>query len=86
VMGPKGAVEIIFKKEISKAENPAAEIEKKLNEYIEKFANPFVAAERGYIDDVIEPKDTKIKLINAFRLLKTKVDKNPGKKHGNIPL
>jgi len=86
VMGPKGAVEIIFKKEISKAENPAAEIEKKLAEYIEKFANPFVAAERGYIDDVIEPKDTKIKLINAFRLLKTKVDKNPGKKHGNIPL
>lgn len=86
VMGPKGAVEIIFKKEISKAENPAAEIEKKLAEYIEKFANPFVAAERGYIDDVIEPKDTKIRLINAFRLLKTKVDKNPEKKHGNIPL
>ncbi|MBZ0201110.1 MAG: acyl-CoA carboxylase subunit beta [Ignavibacteriaceae bacterium] len=86
VMGPKGAVEIIFKKEISKSENPEIEIEKKLAEYIEKFANPFVAAERGYIDDILEPKDTKIRLINAFRLLKSKVDKNPKKKHGNIPL
>ncbi len=86
VMGPKGAVEIIFKKEISKAADPEAELEKKLKEYIDKFANPYIAAERGYLDDVINPKDTKIKLINAFRLLKTKVDKNPPKKHGNIPL
>ncbi len=86
VMGPKGAVEIIFKKEISKAENPDEELEKKLSEYIEKFANPFIAAERGYIDDVILPEETKIKLISSFRLLKTKVDKNPKKKHGNIPL
>ena len=86
VMGPKGAVEIIFKKEISKAEQPQAELEKKLKEYIDKFANPYIAAERGYLDDVINPKDTKVKLINAFRLLKTKVDKNPPKKHGNIPL
>ena len=86
VMGPKGAVEIIFKKEISKAEDPEAELENKLKEYIEKFANPYIAAERGYLDDVIDPKDTKIKLINAFNFLKTKVDKNPPKKHGNIPL
>ena len=86
VMGPKGAVEIIFKKEISKADDHEAELEKKLSEYIDKFANPYVAAERGYIDDVILPKDTKIKLIKAFKLLKTKVDKNPKKKHGNIPL
>ena len=86
VMGPKGAVEIIFKKEISSAENPEAEAEKKLAEYIEKFANPYIAAERGFIDDVIEPKETKIKIISAFRILKTKVDKNPKKKHGNIPL
>ncbi|MGA9295160.1 MAG: acyl-CoA carboxylase subunit beta [Ignavibacteriaceae bacterium] len=86
VMGPKGAVEIIFKKEISKAENPEAELENKLKEYIEKFANPYIAAERGYLDDVINPKDTKIKLINTFKFLKTKVDKNPPKKHGNIPL
>lgn len=86
VMGPKGAVEIIFKKEISKSKNPEAELEKKLSEYIEKFANPYIAAERGYIDDIINPKDTKIKLINSFRLLKTKVDNVPKKKHGNIPL
>jgi len=86
VMGPKGAVEIIFKKEIAKADDPEAELEKKLSEYIQKFANPYIAAERGYLDDVILPAETKIKLINAFRLLKTKVDKNPKKKHGNIPL
>jgi propionyl-CoA carboxylase beta chain len=86
VMGPKGAVEIIFKKEISSAEDPVAETEKKLAEYIEKFANPYKAAERGYLDDIILPRDTKIRLINVFELLKTKVDKNPKKKHGNIPL
>ncbi len=86
VMGPKGAVEIIFKKEIEKAPEPETELEKKLEEYRGKFANPYIAAERGYIDDVILPKDTKIKLINAFQLLKNKVDKNPKKKHGNIPL
>ncbi len=86
VMGPKGAVEIIFKKEIEKSKNPQAELENKLNEYLEKFANPYIAAERGYIDDVILPRDTKIKLINSFNLLENKVDKNPRKKHGNIPL
>lgn len=86
VMGPKGAVEIIFKKEIGKAKDPEAELQKKLSGFIEKFANPYIAAERGYIDDVILPKDTKLRLINAFNLLETKVDKNPKKKHGNIPL
>lgn len=86
VMGPKGAVEIIFKKEISKAADPEKEIEKKLSEYIEKFANPYITAERGYVDDVILPSETKQKLINAFNLLRTKVDTNPKKKHGNIPL
>jgi len=86
VMGPKGAVEIIFKKEISKATDPEAELNAKLSEYIEKFANPYVAAERGFIDDIIIPSDTRVKVINAFNLLKTKVDRNPKKKHGNIPL
>jgi propionyl-CoA carboxylase beta chain len=86
VMGPKGAVEIIFKKEIAKAKDPEKEVEKKLAEYIEKFANPYITAERGYVDDVIAPRDTKIKLVNAFNLLRTKVDTNPKKKHGNIPL
>ena len=86
VMGPKGAVEIIFKKEISSADDPEAALAEKLDEYIKKFANPYTAAERGFIDDVIEPADTRIKLINSFQLLKTKKDKNPGKKHSNIPL
>lgn len=86
VMGPKGAVEIIFKREIEKSLSPAEELNKKLNEYIEKFANPYIASERGYIDNVIFPRETRRKLINSFMLLKTKVDKNPKKKHGNIPL
>lgn len=86
VMGPKGAVEIIFKKEIENSKDPESELNKKLNEYIEKFANPYVAAERGFIDDVIYPRETKIKIIQAFELLKNKVDINPKKKHGNIPL
>ncbi|HQJ45912.1 MAG TPA: carboxyl transferase domain-containing protein, partial [Ignavibacteriaceae bacterium] len=86
VMGPKGAVEIIFKKEIESSENPEQELELKLNEYIEKFANPYIAAERGFLDDIIDPMDTKKILINAFELLKNKVDSNPSKKHNNIPL
>ncbi len=86
VMGPKGAVEIIFKKDISKAADPAAETEKKLNDYIEKFANPYIAAERGFLDDVITPAETRSRIIQSFSLLKTKVDRNPKKKHGNIPL
>lgn len=86
VMGPKGAVEIIFKREIKEAEDPEAETEKKLNDYVEKFANPYIAAERGYIDDVIAPSETKLRLVNVFQLLKTKVDSNPKKKHNNLPL
>ena len=86
VMGPKGAVEIIFKKEIKEAKNPEKKLEEKTNDYIEKFTNPYIAAERGYIDDVITPSETRLKLINVFQLLKTKVDKNPNKKHSNIPL
>lgn len=86
VMGPKGAVEIIFKKEISKAKDPEMELEKKIEEYRSKFANPYITAERGFVDDVILPSETRIKLINAFNLLRTKVDTNPKKKHGNIPL
>ena len=86
VMGPKGAVEIIFKKEIAKSKNPEKETEKKLNEYIDKFANPYITAERGFIDDIIAPADTRIRLIKAFNLRRTKGDTNPKKKHGNIPL
>ena len=86
VMGAKGAAEIIFKKEISEAQDPAAKLKEKEEEYINHFANPYRAAERGYIDEVIEPVDTRIKLIKAFTMLKNKVAKLPRKKHGNIPL
>ena len=86
VMGPKGAVEIIFKKEIAKSKNPEKDLDKKIEEYRNKFANPYITAERGFVDDIILPGETKIKLINAFNLLRTKVDTNPKKKHGNIPL
>ncbi len=86
VMGPKGAVEIIFKKEIEASENPEATMAQKEQEYREKFANPYIAAERGYIDEVIEPAQTRPKLIAALQMLENKADKNPAKKHGNIPL
>lgn len=86
VMGPKGAVEIIFKKEIEKAENKKEALELKVQEYTDKFANPYIAAERGYIDDIIEPKETRTRIIRALEMLRTKVDKNPKRKHGNIPL
>ena len=86
VMGPKGAAEIIFKKEIAGAKDPEAELKKKTEEYRAQFANPFKAAERGYIDDIIEPKTTRARLIRAFEMLENKKDSNPPKKHGNIPL
>lgn len=86
VMGPKGAVEIIFRKQIEQAEDKEKALEKMEAEYRSKFANPYIAAERGYVDDVIEPKETRPRLIRALRMLDTKVDRNPRKKHGNIPL
>jgi len=86
VMGPKGAVEIIFKKDIGAAKDPEAELVKKTEEYREMFANPYIAAARGYVDDIIEPKTTRPRLIRAFEMLETKKDANPPKKHGNIPL
>ena len=86
VMGARGAAEIIFKGEISKAKDPAAKLKEKEEEYINHFANPYRAAERGYVDEVIKPEDTRQKLINAFAMLENKVVKLPKKKHGNIPL
>ncbi len=86
VMGAKGAAEIIFKAEIAAAKDPAAKLAEKEKEYIDHFANPYRAAERGYVDEVIKPEDTREKLIKAFSMLKNKVDKLPRKKHGNIPL
>jgi propionyl-CoA carboxylase beta chain len=86
VMGPEGAAEIIFKKEIASSQRPEATLKEKVKEFRDRFANPYTAAERGYVDDVIEPHQTRPVLINAFRMLATKVDSNPKKKHGNIPL
>jgi propionyl-CoA carboxylase beta chain len=86
VMGPKGAVEILFRKDIAESKNPQAAMDEKVNEYTQKFANPYVAAARGYVDDIIDPRDTRPRLIDALEMLRTKRDKNPPKKHGNIPL
>ncbi len=86
VMGPDGAVNIIFRKELEKAKDPVAKKAELVADYREKFASPYVAAERGYIDDVIEPKETRPRLINALEMLSNKRDANPAKKHGNIPL
>ena len=86
VMGPKGAVEILFRKEIAASDDPAAATEARMAEYREKFAHPYEAAARGYLDDVIDPRDTRPRLINALDMLSAKRDSNPPKKHGNIPL
>ncbi len=86
VMGPDGAVNIIFRKELAEAEDAAARKADLVADYRQKFANPYVAAQRGYLDDVIEPKETRPRLINALEMLQNKRDANPAKKHGNIPL
>jgi propionyl-CoA carboxylase beta chain len=86
VMGPDGAVSIIFRKELTQAEDPLQRKSELVTEYREKFANPYVAASRGYIDDVIEPRETRPRLLNALEMLTNKRDANPAKKHGCIPL
>ena len=86
VMGPKGAVEIIYKKEIAESNSPDTALDERVAEYTEKFANPYIAAARGYVDDVIDPRDTRPKLIGALEMLRGKRDRNPPKKHGNLPL
>ena len=86
VMGPDGAVNIIFRKELDAAKDPVKKKAELVADYKEKFANPYIAAQRGYIDDVIEPKETRPRLINALEMLSNKRDANPAKKHGNIPL
>jgi len=86
VMGPEGAVTIIFRQQIAAAEDPETERQRLVAEYWEQFANPYVAAARGYIDDVIEPHETRPRLIEALQMLRNKRDANPPKKHGNMPL
>ncbi|MEO7502654.1 MAG: acyl-CoA carboxylase subunit beta [Gemmatimonadaceae bacterium] len=86
VMGPKGAVEILFRKDINESDDPAKATDEKIQEYRDKFAHPYIAAGRGYLDDIIDPRDTRPRLIEALSTLQGKRDKNPAKKHGNIPL
>ena len=86
VMGPSGAVEVVFKNEVKNAENPEQVMLEKEQEYRDKFANPYAAAEKGYIDDIIEPRKTRFRLIRAFEMLATKKEAIPARKHGNIPL
>ena len=86
VMGPKGAVEILFRRELDEAEDAEAAEAEQIEEYREKFANPYIAAARGYVDDVIDPRETRERLISALDMLQNKRDKNPPRKHGNIPL
>ena len=86
VMGPEGAVNIVYRRELQKADDPEILRREKVEEFRERFANPYIAAERGWVDDVIQPRDTRPKLIAALRMLQTKRDINPSKKHGNIPL
>jgi acetyl-CoA carboxylase carboxyltransferase component len=86
VMGPEGAVNIIFRKELAESSDPDKRRAELVAEYREMFANPYIAASRGYIDDVIEPRLTRPRVINALEMLTNKRDRNPAKKHGNIPL
>ena len=86
VMGPEGAVNIVYKRELEKSPDPDTERAEKIEEFRDRFANPYVAAERGYLDAVIRPRETRRKLIQALDMLENKRDKNPPKKHGNIPL
>ena len=86
VMGPKGAVEVLFRKEIAESKDQQKATDAKIEEYRDKFAHPYIAAARGYLDDIIDPRDTRPMLIDALETLQNKRDKNPPKKHGNIPL
>ena len=86
VMGPKGAVEVLFRKEIAASDDPQAATDQRIEEYREKFAHPYIAAARGYVDDVIDPRETRPRLISALDMLANKRDENPLRKHGNIPL
>jgi acetyl-CoA carboxylase carboxyltransferase component len=86
VMGPEGAVDIVYKRELEQAQNPGEVRRSKIEEFRERFANPYVAADRGFVDAVIQPRETRQKLIRALAMLETKRDKNPRKKHGNMPL
>ena len=86
VTGPDAAANIIFRREIEASQDPEAKRKELIEEYRRNFANPYIAASRGFIDDVIDPRETRIKVIRALEMLQNKTDTNPPKKHGNIPL
>jgi len=86
VMGPQGAVEVIYRREIASASDPAARRAELVEEYTDRFANPYLAAERGYVDDVIDPAETRQVLVRSLELLISKREELPKRKHGNIPL
>jgi acetyl-CoA carboxylase carboxyltransferase component len=86
VMGPQGAVEIVYRRELQQAANPAERRKELVAEYGAKYANPYAAAERGYIDDVIDPAETRSKLISGLKMLQSKREELPRRKHGNMPL
>jgi acetyl-CoA carboxylase carboxyltransferase component len=86
VMGPQGAVNVIFRKEIDAADDPDAKRAELIEEYTERFANPYIAAERGYVDDVIDPRETRRVLVRSLAMLRTKREQVPSRKHGNVPL
>jgi acetyl-CoA carboxylase carboxyltransferase component len=86
VMGPEGAANIIFRKQIEESNDPISTRQEKIKEYRDRFSNPYIAAARGYIDDVIEPEATRPRLISALEILQSKRESRPPKKHGNIPL
>ena len=86
VMGAEGAVGVLYRKDLAETTNPDETRAKLIGDFTEKFANPYVAAERGFIDEVIEPSQTRPKIIRALSMLRNKVDSNPPRKHGNIPL
>ena len=86
VMGPQGAVEVVHRRELSSSEDPETRRRELVDEYIDRYANPYIAAERGFVDDVIDPADTRKILIASFELLRTKREELPRRKHGNVPL
>ena len=86
VMGPEGAINIIYREEISRADDPQQTREELTKDYLDKFTNPYIAASRGFLDDVIDPSETRLKIIQALDMLRNKRDHLPSKKHGNIPL
>ena len=86
VMGPQGAVEIVYRRELQQAADPVARRAELVAEYTEKYANPYAAAERGFVDDVIQPAETRRKIVAGLRMLRSKREELPQRKHGNVPL